>query len=416
MKYQTMLGRKFNNFQTKKERRVKLIFAIILLVFACFLIVYNNVKPNVFADNKVNDNYDIQSSIDEQLKDLDMTEYEDLVNNLSNAEKNIFNSDSFIDKVKKLISGEAQVNFSSLFAQVLSVFSTDLLSVLPLIASIIGVGLLSSVITQTSYTKSSTVSDIVHFVCYGFIITVVFASITEVISITSSTLSSLKSQMEIGFPILLTLMTALGSTVSVSVYQPAVALLSGSLMNIFSNFILPLFIFCLVFTVAGNLSSNIKLNKFSSLFSSIFKWSIGLIFTIFTGFLAVQGITAGSYDGLSIRTAKYAMKSYIPFVGSYLSDGMNLILTSSVLIKNSVGMAGLILLFATVISPIFKILMLKFALFLSASILEPICDKRISDFLSKVSKCLSMLIATLCVASFAYFITVGLIMCTSNVL
>ena len=109
------------------------------------------------------------------------------------------------------------------------------------------------------------------------------------------------------------------------------------------------------------------------------------------------------------------MKSYIPFVGGYLADGLNLILTSSVLVKNAVGMAGLFLLFSTIISPILKILLLKLVLSLSAGILEPICDKRIVDFLSGISKCLSMLIATICVAGFAYLITIGLIMCTSNV-
>ena len=42
-------------------------------------------------------------------------------------------------------------------------------------------------------------------------------------------------------------------------------------------------------------------------------------------------------------------------------------------------------------------------------------DNVITDFLSNLSKCLSMLIATICVAAFAYLITVGLIMCTSNI-
>src|SRR5699024_3736126 len=126
----------------------------------------------------------------------------------------------------------------------------------------------------------------------------------------------------------------IGGTVSVSVYQPAMALLTGTIINLFTMVLLPIFIFSTVFSVVSNLSNTIKLDKFTNFFNSLYKWLSGLIFTIFTAFLSVQGITAGSVDGISIRTAKYAIRSYIPILGSYLSDGMSIILASSNLIKN----------------------------------------------------------------------------------
>lgn len=396
------------------KKNNKVIICITLLLMTALLITAFSQKNNTVLAVEI-DETDISSEVDSTLKDLDFSGFQDIIDNMSEDQKSIFSGDSFLDKVKSLISGKTSVNFSNLSSAFLSVLSDEILSVLPLLCTIIALGVLSSITTQASFGKDKTIAEIVHFVCYAVMIMVVFACVTNIVKLTYSTLTSLKSQMEVGFPILLTLLTSVGSVVSVGVYQPLVAVLSGSLMTIFANFIMPLFVFCLVFTVVGNLSSNVKLNKFSGLFQSVFKWTIGLVFTLFSAFLTVQGITAGSYDGLSIRTTKYAMKSYIPFVGGYLSDGLNLILTSSVLVKNVVGMAGLLMLFATIVSPIIKILLLKLVLSLSAGILEPICDKRIIDFLSGISKCLSMLIATICVAGFAYLITIGLIMCTSNV-
>ena len=406
------INSKNNYYITKNKVNNKVLLAVFLILLSLIFSSFN-IGQVCAADDLVST--DIQNKIEEQLGNINFGGFEDILNSLSDSQKGIFENKSFFEIIKDIVSGEISLDFSSVFKLIISVFVNSIIKILPVICSIIGIAILSSIITQTSYSKDKTVADIVHFVCFGLIITVAFVSVKQVISLTTDTLLSLKTQMEIGFPILLTLMISLGSTVSVSIYQPLVAVLSGSLMNIFTNFIMPLFVFCLVFSVAGNLSSNIKLNKFSSFFTSVFKWSIGLIFTIFTGFLAIQGITAASFDGLSIRTAKYAIKSYIPFVGSYLSDGLNLILTSSVLIKNAVGMAGLMLLFSTVILPLINILILKLGFLLCASVLEPICDKRITDFLSNLSKCLSMLIATICVAAFAYLITVGLIMCTSNI-
>lgn len=392
-----------------KSKRVYVLLIIFTMISFIILPLCSTKKVCALDANSLQ----IEDYVKDQLNDIDFGDFEKVVDELNGQQKEVFN-ESFTEKLKKILSGETSVNFATLGSAILSVFSKDIVSILPLLCGIIGVGILSSIITQSSYSSDKSVAEIVHFVCFGIIITIVFSSVANLIKITSSTLSLMKTQMEIGFPILLTLMTALGSVVSVGVYQPVVAVLSGSVMTIFSNFVLPLFIFCLVFTIAGNLSDNVKLNRFSQFFLSVFKWTIGIVFSLFSSLLVVQGITAGSYDGLSIRTTKYAMKSYIPFVGSYLSDGLNLILTSSMLIKNSVGLASLILLLATVISPILKILVLKMALGLASGILEPICDKKICNFLSGVSKCLSMLIATICSIAFAYLITTGLIMCSGN--
>ena len=412
-----MKNTKFGQVLSNRKRKARLLILLLCLILVLLSVFCSSFRSKmVLADTENSTITDLEDNVNDQLKNLDFSGFDEILKQFSSGEKDIFSSDSFLDKVKAILSGQTSIDFRSISSAIFSLFSNDILQILPVMCLIIGIGILSSIISNTGYSKDKSVADIVHFVCYGTIVMIVFASVKNVITLSSNSLLSLKSQMEISFPILLTLMTSVGSVVSVGVYQPTVAILSGSMMTIFSNFVMPLFIFCLVFNVAGNLSDNVKLGKFSNLFLSIYKWTIGLIFTLFSAFLTIQGITAGSYDGLSIRTTKYAMKSYIPFVGSYLSDGLNLILTSSILIKNSVGLAGLLLLVATVITPISKILILKLALSLSASILEPICDKKIPNFLTNISKCLSMLIATICVAGFAYLITIGLVMCTGNII
>lgn len=102
----------------------------------------------------------------------------------------------------------------------------------------------------------------------------------------------------------------------------------------------------------------------------------------FTAFISVQGITAGSIDGISIRTAKFAIKSYVPILGSYLSDGMGIILASSNLIKNAVGATGLFLLLATIISPLIELILFMLILKLVSGIIEPLGNKISNLFIS----------------------------------
>ncbi|MDD4211436.1 MAG: stage III sporulation protein AE [Clostridia bacterium] len=395
----------------RKKIKKKIFISILLIIFA--LISTTSYFALAESGNTTELETSLENTIFEQISSLDFSNLDNIVENLQ--EYTPFTSGSFKEKVQEIISGEFSIGYSSVFSAIINLLLKSLLNFIPLFAVIIGIGVLSSFIsTLTPNSKNKAIADIVHFVCYSVIIIIVFSAVVQLIKVTGQTLNSLKVQIDLIFPILLTIMTALGSVAAASVYQPAVAIFSGGIVQLFSSVIMPLFIFTLVFSVVGNISSNLQLKKFNEFFNSSFKWIVGTTFTIFMGFMSIQGITAGSYDKVSIRTAKFAMKSYIPILGGYLSDGFNVILASGVLVKNSVGLAGLILMFATILMPIIQMLVLKLGLNLTAAILEPIVDKRISNFIMGVSKTLVMLLCTILAVAFMYFIMVGLIISTAN--
>jgi stage III sporulation protein AE len=163
------------------------------------------------------------------------------------------------------------------------------------------------------------------------------------------------------------------------------------------------------------MSNNIKLNKFIDFFNSAFKWSIGIIFSIFLGILSIQGVSAGKYDSISIKTTKFAVKSYIPIIGSYISESMDFIVLGSVLIKNAVGVVGVVVLFYTILNPILNILLLKFGLQLSSSILEVSGNDKISNFIQLCSKVLILPIILILGVSIMFIMVLCLIMSTANI-
>ena len=392
-----------------KKKRVFLILALVI----CFLTTCSSIVAAAQETNTSELEQNLSDTIFEQIANLDFSGLDEALESLSNY--SIFNASSFREKVQQIISGEFSIGYDSVLSAILSLLFKGLLNFVPLFAMIIGIGVLSSFISNlTPNSKNKAIADIVHFVCYSVIIIIVFSAVVELVKITGQTLSNLKTQIDLIFPILLTIMTALGSVAAASVYQPAVAIFSGAIVQLFTNIIMPLFIFTLVFNVVGNISTNLQLKKFNEFFNSSFKWIVGTTFTVFIGFMSIQGITAGSFDRVSIRTAKFAMRSYIPIMGGYLSDGFNVIMASGVLIKNSVGLAGLILMFATILMPVVQMLVLKLGLNLTAAVLEPIVDKRISNFIMGVSKTLIMLLCTILAVAFMYFIMVGLIISTAN--
>lgn len=359
---------------------------------------------------------ELDQAIDDQLEDLDFSELEDILNG-SEGGSELFGGMSFFDKLVSIINGDFASDSSSVWEAILNLIFDGVLTFLPVIATIIAVSILGGMMQnlKPSFGKKS-VGSIIHFVTYGVVIILTFSIVMRMITLTSNTLTSIKSQMDAVFPILLTMLTAVGGNVSVSVYQPAMALLSSFVINIFTMILLPLFLISTVLALVSNLSNNVKLDKLIGFMRSLFKWIVGIVFTVFIGFAAVQGITAGSIDGLSIKTAKFAIKSYIPLVGSYISDGFYILLASSSLIKNAIGAAGLLLLAGTLLSPILELVIFMLALKLMAGIIEPLGDGKIASFVSTLSKNMSLLISMLVAVSFMYMILTGLVMCSANIL
>ena len=127
-----------------------------------------------------------------------------------------------------------------------------------------------------------------------------------------------------------------------------------------------------------------------------------------------QGITGAVADNISVKSAKFAISSYVPILGGYLSDGFDLVLASVVLVKNSIGMCSVLIMISIVLAPVINIAIFLLGLRLISGIIEPIGDKRMSEILYAISENLTLLIAAILGMAFMFFLMVGLVIMTCN--
>jgi len=289
---------------------------------------------------------------------MDFAELDDLI---SSDKLEITNEQSFKEMVSNLINGKNNTDVKTVLGKILKNIFSEISAILPLMFVIIAVAILGNIVNSFQpATNNKSIADLTHFVCIAVVVVVLVAVIKNVFSSTTNAIENITNQMSVIFPVLLTMLTAMGSVVTVGIYQPVVAILTGGVTVIFKNIIYPIFILSLIFVILNNLSTQVKLNKFISFLSSSFKWIVGFVFTIFSGMLAIQGISAGKYDTISLKATRFAMKSYIPIVGGYLSEGLDYVMLSSVLIKNAIGVVGLLILIGTILVPIITILVLYY--------------------------------------------------------
>lgn len=401
----------------KLRRSKSNIITIICMVILIFLLsVITPMSTFCVNETTVEISEDLNNSIIEELSEIDFSGLNSIIEEMNENNTNIFSIDNIKSKVYSIISGENAISYSSFFASLFSIFLDLILKYLPMLSLIIAIGVISNLLNgiKGKFNEKST-SNLIHLVCFMTVVILTIGMITSLSDVSLNAINSMVTQMNTLFPILLTLMVGIGAAASASVFQPIVAIISTYVADFFTYLVLPLFIFSFVFGIINNISDNIKLDKFNSFISSLFKWCVGIVFTLFFAIFTIQGISAGSFDSLSIRTTKYTIRSYIPVMGGYLSDGMDLILSSSILIKNSIGLVGLFLIITTIIAPLLEIVVFSLLLKLTSAILQPMGNSKTSNFLMSTSKSITMLSSCIIAVGFMYLISVGLVMTTSNV-
>ena len=399
-----------------KNTRLNKITIICMILLISLFSIFTPMTTFCVDNTTIEISEDLNDSIIEELNEIDFSALNGVIQEFQDNNTNIFSIDNIKSKVYSIISGENAVTYSSFFASIFSIFVELIVKYLPMLSLIVAIGVISNLLNgiKSKFNEKST-SGLIHFVCFLAVVVLMVGMVSSISKISISSVNSMVSQMNAIFPILLTLMIGIGATASAGVFQPIVAIISTYVADFFTYLILPLFMVSFVFGIINNLSDNIKLDKFNSFISSLFKWCVGLVFTLFFAVFTIQGISAWSFDSLSIRTTKYTIRSYIPIMGGYLSDGMDLILSSTILIKNAVGLVGVLMIISSIISPLLEIVVFSLLLKLVSAILQPMGNNKTSNFLMSTSKSITMLSSCIIAIGFMYLISVGLVMTTSNV-
>lgn len=399
----------------KKFNSNKITIICMILLISLFS-VFTPMATFCVESSTVEISEDLNNSIIEELNEMDFSGLNGIVEEFQNSSTNIFSIENIKSKIYSIISGENAVSYSSFFASIFSIFLELIVKYLPMLSLIVAIGVISNLLNgiKSKFNEKST-SGLIHLVCFLAVVVLTIGMISSISKTSVNSINSMVSQMNAIFPILLTLMIGIGASASAGVFQPIVAIISTYVADFFTYLILPLFMASFVFGIINNLSDSIKLDKFNSFISSLFKWCVGLVFTLFFAVFTIQGISAGTFDSLSIRTTKYTIKSYIPIMGGYLSDGMDLILSSTILIKNAVGLVGVLMIISTILSPLLEIVVFSLLLKLVSAILQPMGNNKTSNFLMSTSKSITMLSTCIIAVGFMYLISVGLVMTTSNV-
>lgn len=286
------------------------------------------------------------------------------------------------------------------------------------------IGLMSSVLiiiivhtifkTIVDGLKNSENSKIAYFLQYLLIVTLVVESFVLILDLTRETVKNVVNFMNLLIPLMITLMLTTGSLTTTSVFQPALIFLTSFIGNFIENFVIPLLMVSIVLSIISNLSDKIQVDKLSKFFRSFIVWVLGILLTLFTCILSLEGTLSSGVDGVASKTTKAAVSTLVPVVGKIMGDTVDSIIGCTNILKNSVGVIGIIIIIGIIAVPTIKILIMWFSFKLMAVVCEPVSDEKIVKLFEQIADSYKIMLAILISVSAMFIISITLVIKITN--
>ncbi|MBB3127554.1 stage III sporulation protein AE [Paenibacillus rhizosphaerae] len=285
-----------------------------------------------------------------------------------------------------------------------------------LLVTIVILSIMSMILeTLQAAFERKTVSKVAYALCYMVIIVLAINSFNVAIGYAKEAIDRMIDFMMAMVPLLFALLASMGNIVTVSVTHPLIIFMINTIGTLIHVMVFPLLFFSAVLHLVSSLSDKYKLTQMANLLRNISVGLLGVLLTIFLGVISVQGITGSITDGVTIRAAKYVSGSFIPVVGKMFADATDTVISASLLVKNSIGLAGVIIILFLCAFPAIKILTLALIYKVSAAIMQPLGDSPITTCLDTIGKSMIYVFAALAAVGLMFFLAITIMLTAGNV-
>ena len=324
-----------------------------------------------------------------------------------------FSDLSFSDLVLELLQGNLPSGISGLWGEVWRLLFSYLGGQKQLAVQILLIALFSAVCTNfIRVFENSQIADISFYMMYLLIGTLLIGAFAEMQALTVNTLKSLFQFVTLLLPAyVVTIVFSAGSVSALGFYE--LTLLSVHILQLlFIKMVLPLIQIYVVFLFFNQLTQEDLFSQASEFLKTLLEWILKTTTAILVGLQTIQCLVAPAVDTLKNSTAHRIVKA-LPGVGGLMDSAAETIAGSALVIKNAVGVAGMIVVLLICLLPFLKLGLSVLLFRLLCALLQPISEKRMVDCIRSFSDGVMLLMKTM-LAGLAVFL-VSLAMITASV-
>lgn len=315
----------------------------------------------------------------------------------------------FCEYVGKIVNGEVPFSVQDIVNTIYNGIRDNFIHDRKIYVYIIIIAVMGAVIANFSkLLQGKKVSEMAFYSVYILFFSVLITSFNSFTAIAQDTLSNLFDFMKVLSPAYFMCMSFSTGSVAGSVYYQTTLVIITVVNCILLKIALPSIQVYFLLQLANQLSEDDMFSKLSELIHDIVSTLMKTMFGVVMGINVVQGlvvpITAQAKQSFIVKAG-----SAIPGIGSTISSVAGTVLCAGKLVKNAVGVTGIIALMIICAIPLLRLLLSRFMYQTVTVLIQPISDKRIIKCLGAVAETIRLQVYAVGVGCMMFVISIAII-------
>ncbi|MFU0828856.1 MAG: Stage III sporulation protein AE [Lachnoclostridium sp.] len=384
-------------FFTKRSR-----IWIIILLFLFVIFLFLSSKETVYAGS------DIQGK--NPVSDFDYNEIQQVIDDVLSSDNHI----NFEEYVTSLVTGERKFSIKQIGQDLIDAIKKELKSNRDILTSLISIAVIAAVFTNFSYAFQNTqVAETGFYVAYLLLFSILTASFISAATLAANTITAVLNFMKALIPAYFLSVAFVSSAGTSIVYYQVTLFIITFVDFLLIKLIIPMINIYLIVSMANNLSKEDMLSKLADLLSVLIKWTLKTLLGLVIGFNTIQGLILPVSDNVK-KSTLLKVAGAIPGVGDLLGTVTEGVFGAGILLKNAIGVAGVIVILVICALPIIKLAVTTLIYRVSSAAVQPISDKRMINCVTASADAAALLLQTLLVGAVLFLLTITIVAATTT--
>lgn len=348
-------------------------------------------------------------SQNEILSQFDLSSIQRVINQTQET-----NQISFLDLVKNLIRGDINYNFDLIISTVLQSFLGEVNENKMLLVSVCMVGIVSAVLRVICGAfENHQIADTGYYSMYLVLSALLMKSFSVTSEVADQTITNLTEFMQVLLPAFaLSVGMSSGQTGAAGFYGVALFLIT-LILKVILQIILPMIKIYVILCLVNHMSGGEYFKQLTVLLKKFIGFLLKTLLGVSIGLNMVQGMIAPVIDSVKRGVVSKAV-SAIPGFGSITNSVMETVVGSAILIKNGIGVAGLLVLGLICLRPVIQLCAFYLMYQLTAVILSPIAQKDMTESLVEIGESSRLLLKAVLTSLMLFVITIAIAVISTN--
>ncbi|MBO5386961.1 MAG: stage III sporulation protein AE [Lachnospiraceae bacterium] len=277
-----------------------------------------------------------------------------------------------------------------------------------LMIQIITIVLLGSIfVNLASSFGTGFVSENGFYITYLIITSIMLVSFTSTLDMVSAAIERTISMVKIIVPLYALAMNFVGQAVSAVGMYELVMVGIWIVQVVILRFIIPMVKFYVIISLINNLTKEDSFSKLGILVMNIVSWVLKTVVYFVIGLNIIKGLIEPQIDAIGRNTVN-RLSTIIPG-GGIVSALTGTFLGAGVVVKNSIGVAGIVIIILVVFVPIIKLLLVMLTIRITSVMIQPIGEKRYVDGVESLAKGNQLLMQALFCSAVLFMLTIAIV-------